>query len=127
MRCGDNDLRPRGPSRQLGDIRRDPARLVARSLAIFAAIRRASTLVSAIASQAHLTHAASVDCLLYLINRSLRRQGIGGRSNLKSGAAFSPPRFLCGGLPPPHLTAPPTPPPPQPPAFYSPLQFPFFP
>jgi hypothetical protein len=28
-----------------------------------------------------LTQAASVDCLLYLINRGLRRQGISGRSN----------------------------------------------
>jgi hypothetical protein len=28
-----------------------------------------------------LTHAASVDCPLYFINRGLRRQGIGSRSN----------------------------------------------
>jgi len=28
-----------------------------------------------------LTQAASVDCLLYLINRGLCRQGISGRSN----------------------------------------------
>ena len=28
-----------------------------------------------------LTHAASIDCILYLINRGFRRQGIGSRSN----------------------------------------------
>ena len=28
-----------------------------------------------------LTHAASVDCLLYFINRGFRCQGIGSRSN----------------------------------------------
>src|SRR6516162_2104567 len=32
-------------------------------------------------ARASLTHDASVDCLFYLSNRGLRRQGISGRSN----------------------------------------------
>src|SRR5262249_26436503 len=54
-----------------------------------------------------LTQAASVDCLLHLINRGLRRQGISGRSNRHAVSAVPNERFERGAIVFPNLTAPP--------------------
>ena len=54
-----------------------------------------------------LAHAASVDCLLYFINRGLRRQGIGSRSNRHAVFAVPNEDFEQGAVRFPNLTAPP--------------------
>src|SRR5215469_14132210 len=54
-----------------------------------------------------ITHAASVDCLLYFINRGLRRQGIGSRSNRHAVFAVPNEDFERGAVRFPNLTAPP--------------------
>src|SRR5215469_6187569 len=54
-----------------------------------------------------ITHAASVDCLLYFINRGLRRQGIGSRSNRHAVFAVPNEDFERGAVRFPNLSAPP--------------------
>jgi hypothetical protein len=55
-----------------------------------------------------LTHSASVDCFLYFINRGLRCQGIGSRSNRHAVFAVPNEDFERGAIRFPNLTAPPT-------------------
>ena len=55
-----------------------------------------------------LTHAASVDCLLYLINRGLRRQGISGRSDRHAVSAVPNEDFERRAIRFSNLSAPPT-------------------
>src|SRR6516165_9687991 len=55
-----------------------------------------------------LTHAASVDCLLYLINLRLRSQGISGRSDRHAVFAIPNEGFERRAVRFPNLSAPPT-------------------
>src|SRR5215470_310851 len=55
-----------------------------------------------------LTHAASVDCLFYFINRGLRRQGIGSRSNRHAVFAVPNEDFERRAIRFSNLSAPPT-------------------